>query len=168
MTAARYRTARLTATGELEAAHSQLWNVDRLRYAADDAVWGLIAGGRCSEYEYLTAKLDLAHTHMVARDIAERAVIAAVEAPRPPKVEAERTRDLLTRVLHDYGWHHSSFESTVRFVRDRYEEARRAEPERDARRSRARLAAGALAGAGSKPPVGSLHPPSRRQPAAGR
>jgi hypothetical protein len=168
MTATRHRTARLTAIGELETAQSQLWDIDRRRYAADDAVWGLIAGGRCSEHEYLTAKLDFAHTHMVARDIAARAAIAAVEASRPPKVEAERTRDLLIRVLHDYGWHHSSFESTVRFVRDRYEESRRAEPERDARRSRAPSAAAALARAGSKPPVGSLHPPSRRQPAAGR
>jgi hypothetical protein len=50
---------------------------------------------------------------MVGRDSAERAVIAAVEAPRPPRVEAERARDLLSRVLHDYRRHRSSFESTV-------------------------------------------------------
>lgn len=109
--------ARQSVVRELEAAQDLLWDVDRRRYAIDDVIWRLIKGGPHSQHEYLTAKLDLAHAYMVGRDIAERAVIAALEAPCPSRVEAERARDLLSRVLHDYRWHGSSSETTGRLVR---------------------------------------------------
>jgi hypothetical protein len=153
---------------DLEAAQDQLWDLDRRRYAIRDVISGLIGGGPHSEHEYLTAQLDLAHTHMVGRDVAERAVLAAFEAPRPPKAEGARARDLLSRVLHDYGWHSSSFESTVRWVARREEEASRTEPVLRARRSQSRLAAAAaLAGANPQPAATSALQPSSR-PAAHR
>jgi hypothetical protein len=137
----RRLTDRPSVVRELEAAQSRLWEVDRRRYVAQDAVWQLIKGGRYAEHEYLTAKLELAHVHMVARDVAEGAVMAAFEMPRPPKVDAERTRALLRWLLHEYGCHSATFESTVRQVHDRHEERGRVELARQRRRVGARLPA---------------------------
>ncbi len=121
MAGSRHRASRPSVVGELEAAQSRLWDADRRRYAADDAAWQLIKGGRHSEPEYLTTQLELAHAHMVGRDIAERAVMAAFEAPRPARADAEHARDLLRRVLNQYTWHSSALDSTVRYVRDQCE-----------------------------------------------
>lgn len=162
------RDAQRSVVRDLEAAQDQLWDVDRRSYALRNAISRLITEGPHSEPEYLTAQLDLAHTHMVGREIAERAVLAAFEAPRPLKVERARARDLLSRVLRDYGWHSSSFESTVQWVAHQQEEASRSELVVRARRSRSRLAAAAaLAGASPQPAATSALQPSSR-PAAHR
>jgi hypothetical protein len=62
---------------------------------------------------------------MVGRDLAEGAVMAVLEAPRPLKRDVEEARRLLGDVLGDYGWHQGALERTVAFVREWQEEAAR-------------------------------------------
>jgi len=109
---------------ELWAARSALWDLDHRRRQVADAVSSLLDRPH-SQHEYLFADLEIAHAHMVGRDLAERAVVAALDAPRPPKRDTEEARRLLGDLLSSYGWHRGELERTVAFVRDRHEEAAR-------------------------------------------
>ena len=138
---------------ELWDARRSLWEPDDRRRAADDAIWEIIHRPH-SEHEYLTAQLEYAHAHMVGRDLAERAVMTVLDAPRPPKQDAEEARRLLGAVLFQYGWHRGALERTVAFVHDRQEEAAR-------RASRAASPAARVQPAVTSP---TTAPSSRRSP----
>jgi hypothetical protein len=113
--------ANRSVVDELWDARSQVWKQDDRRRAADDAVWQILQRPH-SDHEYLTAQLEVAHAHMVGRDLAERAVMAVLEAPRPLKRDVEEARRLLGEMLTNYGWHRGALEHTVAYVRDRQEE----------------------------------------------
>jgi hypothetical protein len=119
--------ARRSVLDELWAARNLAWKQDDLWRAADDAVWQILQRPH-SQHEYLTAQLEVAHAHMVGRDVAEQAVVAMMDAPRPQKRDAEEARRLLGEILDIYGSHRGALERTVAWVRDRKEEeaARRA------------------------------------------
>ena len=106
---------------ELWDARSLLWKQDDRRRTADDAVSQMLSRPSYSQHEYLTAQLEVAHAHMVGRDLAERAVMAVLEAPRPQRRDAEEAQRLLGEMLHHYGWHCGALERTVAWVRDRRE-----------------------------------------------
>jgi hypothetical protein len=127
--------AHQSAVEVLEAARRRLWEVDRRRHAADDVVWQLLMSDRYPESEYLTANLEVAHAHMVGRDVAEQGVMEALDAPRPPKREAGEARRLLGELLDEYGWHRAALKRSVCLVRDRHEAANSAELARRARRA---------------------------------
>jgi hypothetical protein len=97
---------------ELWEARSQVWKQDDRRRTADDAVWQILQRPH-SDHEYLTAQLEVAHAHMVGRDLAEHAVMAVLEAPRPQKREVEGARRLLGELLSIHGWHQGALERTV-------------------------------------------------------
>jgi hypothetical protein len=107
---------------ELETSRRLLWDQNRRRGAAYDVVSQLLGRPHAS-HEYLTAQLEVAHTHMVGRDMAGRAVMAVLDAPRPRKRDAEEARRLLADVIFEYGWHCGGLERTVALVRDQQEEA---------------------------------------------
>ena len=109
---------------ELWEARSQVWKQDDRRRAADNAVWQILQRPH-SDHEYLTAQLEVAHAHMVGRDLAESAVMAILEAPRPVEREVEDARRLLGEMLGIHVWHQGALERTVAFVRDWQEEAAR-------------------------------------------
>jgi hypothetical protein len=116
--------ANRSVVDELWEARRQVLKQDDRRRAADDAVWQMRSRPH-SDHEYLTAQLEAAHAHMVGRDLAEWAVMAIIEAPRPPKREVEDARRLLGELLSDYGWHQGALERTVAFVREWQEEVAR-------------------------------------------
>jgi hypothetical protein len=130
---------------ELWDARSLVRKQDDRRRAADDTVWQILQRPH-SAHEYLTAQLEVAHAHMVGRDLAEGAVMAVLEAPRPLKRDVEEARRLLGEVLSDFGWHQGGLERTVAFVREWQEEAAR----------RARRAASSAARV--QPAVVTVHP----------
>ncbi len=110
--------ARTSIIRELEDVSTDLWTVDRHRYATDDAVSQVL-----QRREFLTAKPEVSHAHMVGRDLAERGVTTTFDAPRPRQVGTEHAWYLLNHVLHEYAWHQSAFEDTIRWVGKQYEEA---------------------------------------------
>jgi len=102
---------------ELWEARSLVWRQDEQRRAADDAVWQILRRPH-SDHEYLTAQLEVAHAHMVGRDLAESAVMAVLETPRPVEREVEDARRLLGEMLGIHVWHQGALERTVALVRE--------------------------------------------------
>jgi hypothetical protein len=113
-----------SALDELWDARHSLSDQEERRRAADDVVWRML-NRRYSEHEYLSAQLEVAHAHMVGRDLAEQAVMSIIDAPRAPKRDADEVRRLFGDVLSEYGWHRGALERTIAWVRDRQEEAAR-------------------------------------------
>jgi hypothetical protein len=116
--------ANRSVVDELWDGRSLVWKQDDRRRAADDAVWQVLQRPH-SDRKYLTAQLEVAHAQKVGRDLAERAVMAVLEAPRPLKRELEEARRLLGEMLGIHGWHQGALERTVAFVRDWQDEAAR-------------------------------------------
>ena len=142
---------------ELEAAQDELRQVDRRRWPINEMILRQLRERR-PDHEYLTANLELAHVHMVGRDVAAQALIGTIDAPRPRSAEAATARDRMAQVLDEYAWHLSSLESTIRLVSDRRDAARRPET------SRPRLLAASLPGDGLQPGVqASARPPTGRR-----
>lgn len=73
---------------ELWETRGLVWKLDDRRRAAADAVSQILQPPH-SDHEYLTAQLEVAHAHMVGRELADRAVMAVLQAPRPLKRDVE-------------------------------------------------------------------------------